>query len=223
MFKATTSRDSYIPALSFHSLTPFYDPLLQWVMQEQRFKRLLMEQANIGHAHHILDLGCGTGTLTRMLKQRYPAAIITGLDIDPAILAIAQHKAANLAIRWTCAAATELPFPDNSYERVVTSLVLHHLSTSSKQKALAEIFRVLRPGGQLHVVDFGPPYSPYACSIAPLMRYLEEIADNLDGYLSTVFAETGFTTISESAPMTTLFGDLYLYALEKPPASVRPL
>jgi ubiquinone/menaquinone biosynthesis C-methylase UbiE len=203
MFKVSTSHSEYIPALSFHSLTPFYDPLLQWVMQEQRFKRLLVEQANIGHAYHVLDFGCGTGTLTRMLKHRYPGAMITGLDIDPAILAIAQHKAAN-------------PFPDNSYDHVVTSLVLHHLPTRSKQKALAEIYRVLRPGGQLHVVDFGPPHSLYARSIAPLMRHLEEVADNLDGYLTPLFAETSFTTMNESAPMTTLFGDLFLYALEKP-------
>jgi ubiquinone/menaquinone biosynthesis C-methylase UbiE len=217
MFKATASHDNYIPALSFHSLTRFYDPLLQWVMQEQRFKELLVEQANIGQAHRVLDVGCGTGTLTRMLKHKYPGATITGLDIDPAILAIAQRKAASLAIHWTCAAATEVPFPNSSYDRVVTSLVLHHLPTKSKQKALAEIYRILRPSGQLYVVDFGSPHSPYARSIAPLMRQLEEVADNLDGYLPFLFADSGFIPISESAPITTLFGDLYLYALEKQP------
>lgn len=70
----------------------------------------------------------------------------------------------------------ELPFPNDSYDRVVTSLVLHHLSTRSKQKALAEIYRVLRPGGQVQVVDFGPPHSPYARFVAPLIRNLEEVA-----------------------------------------------
>jgi ubiquinone/menaquinone biosynthesis C-methylase UbiE len=215
MFKTTKSK-SYIPALSFHSLTPLYDPILQWVMQEQRFKRLLVEQTSIRHDHRVLDFGCGTGTLTCMLKHRYPAAMITGLDIDPAILAIAQQKAAELAIHWICGSATELPFANNSFDRVVTSLVLHHLTTSSKQQAIAEIYRVLRLGGQLHVVDFGPPRSPYSRAIAPLMRNLEEVADNLDGYLPTLFDKTGFTPLNQSAPLTTIFGDLHIYALEKP-------
>jgi ubiquinone/menaquinone biosynthesis C-methylase UbiE len=215
ILKVTRSKP-YIPALSFHSLTPFYDPILQWVMQEQRFKQLLVEQAQIGHDHHVLDFGCGTGTLTHMLKRRYPSALISGLDIDPVILAIAQRKAASLAVWWICASALELPFADDSYDRVVTSLVLHHLTTSGKQQAMAEIYRILRPGGQLHVVDFGPPHWLYSRAIASLMRRLEEVADNLDGYLPSLFAETGFDTLTYSAPLSTIFGDLYLYALEKP-------
>lgn len=214
------SRESYIPALSFHSLTPVYDLLLQWVMQEQRFKRLLVEQVNIGYAYQVLDVGCGTGTLTRMLKRMYPDAMITGVDIDPTIHAIAQRKAVELAIRWVRAAATELPFPNDSYDRVVTSLVLHHLSTRSKQKALAEIYRVLRPGGQVQVVDFGPPHSPYARFVAPLIRNLEEVADNLNGYLPSLFAQIGFIVLKHSTPLTTIFGDLYHSVLEKPSRQV---
>ena len=185
-------------------------------MQEQRFKRLLVDQAQIQHSQHVLDFGCGTGTLTRMLKRTYPSALISGLDIDPLILAIAQQKAASLAIWWTCASALELPFANDSYDCVVTSLVLHHLTTSGKQQAVAEIYRILRPGGQLHVIDFGPPHSPYSRAIAPLLRHLEEVADNLNGYLLSLFARTGFNTLNHSAPLSTIFGDLYLYALEKP-------
>lgn len=219
MFKTNASNRGYIPALSFHRLTPFYDPLLQWVMQEEHFKQMLVQQADIGQTHRVLDLGCGTGTLTRMLKHRYPTASITGLDIDPAILAIAQHKAGSLPIHWTRAAATKLPLPSDSYDRILTSLTLHHLKTADKQRALDECYRVLRPGGQLHVVDFGPPRSAYARVIAPIMRHLEEVVDNLDGYLPLLFVQSGFTTIRESAPIPSLFGNLYLYALEKRLAS----
>jgi ubiquinone/menaquinone biosynthesis C-methylase UbiE len=215
MFKANASNRGYIPALSFHSLTPFYDPLLQWVMQEDRFKQMLVEQADIGQAQRVLDLGCGTGTLTRMLQCSYPTAQITGLDIDPAILAVAQRKAGSLPLRWIRGAATELPLPSDSYDRILTSLTLHHLTTTDKQRALDECFRVLRPGGQLHVVDFGPPRSLYARIIALIMRHLEEVADNLDGCLPLLFTDASFTTISESTPLTSLFGNLYLYALEK--------
>ncbi|MCC6457970.1 MAG: methyltransferase domain-containing protein [Caldilineaceae bacterium] len=216
MFKVNASNRGYIPALSFHSLTPFYDPLLQWVMQEDRFKQMLVEQAGVDQGQRVLDLGCGTGTLTRMLQYSYPTAQITGLDIDSAILALAQRKAGSLPIQWIRGAATELPLPSDSYDRILTSLTLHHLTTADKQRALDECIRVLRPGGQLHVVDFGPPRSPYAHIIALLMRHLEEVADNLDGGLPLLFMEAGFTTICESTPLISLFGNLYLHALEKP-------
>jgi ubiquinone/menaquinone biosynthesis C-methylase UbiE len=216
MSTITESRVSYIPALSFQSLTPLYDPLLRWVMQERRFKQLVVKQAHIQPNHQVIDLGCGTGTLTLMLKQTYPAANIAGLDIDPTILAIAQHKAASLPIAWVRAAATSLPYADNSCDHVVTSLMLHHLTTLNKQRALTEIFRVLRPDGQLHVVDFGRPTTLYARLTAPVMRYLEEVADNLDGYLAKMFEETGFTLPDEPTTISTIFGDLYLYSLKKP-------
>lgn len=56
----------YMPTLRFHSLTPRYDPLLKWIMSEEGFKRQLIRQANIQPDMQVLDLGCGTGTLTLM-------------------------------------------------------------------------------------------------------------------------------------------------------------
>lgn len=206
----------FIPALSFPWLTPFYDPVLRWAMQEQKFKTHLLQQVDIQLGQHVLDLGCGTGTLTLWLKQTHSDAIITGLDIDPAILAIAQRKASTAPITWTCASATQLPYSEHRFERVVTSLMLHHLTSASKQQAIAEIYRVLRPGGQLHVLDFGPPRSAYARGIAPLLRHFEEIADNFEGYLVTLFTTTGFTAIHDTAHITTIAGDLALYRMEKP-------
>ena len=79
----------YIPALSFGWLTPLYDPLLRWAMQEERFKRHLIRQANLQPGHQVLDVGCGTGTLTLLIQQTEPAALVAGLDGDPDILAIA--------------------------------------------------------------------------------------------------------------------------------------
>ncbi|MFT3894180.1 MAG: methyltransferase domain-containing protein [Anaerolineales bacterium] len=95
-----TSPKRYIPALRFKWLTPLYDPLLKWVMREETFKRRIIQQANIQPGMNVLDLGCGTGTLTLMLKRAHPNANITGLDGDPQVLNIAREKSGGMDIRW---------------------------------------------------------------------------------------------------------------------------
>ncbi|HXF59983.1 MAG TPA: methyltransferase domain-containing protein [Caldilineaceae bacterium] len=216
--------DKYIPALSFRWLTPLYDPLLRWAMQEEQFKRDLVRQAALQPGHHVLDLGCGTGTLTLLLKQTQPAAHVTGLDGDSDVLRIAHRKArmAGVAVAWVQGLAYALPYPADVFDRVVTSLVLHHLTTESKQRALAEVARVLRPGGELHVADFGPPRSAYARTLAPLLRHFEEVADNLAGGLPALFSGAGFHQIEETARLVTVVGDLAVYrmAKQKPTANM---
>ena len=95
----------YIPALSFKWLTPLYDPLLKWVMREETFKRKLVQQANIQPRMKVLDLGCGTGTLTLMLKLAHPTAEVTGVDGDPQVLEIAREKSLMVATSHTVPSA----------------------------------------------------------------------------------------------------------------------
>ncbi|TMB47435.1 MAG: methyltransferase domain-containing protein [Deltaproteobacteria bacterium] len=92
----------YVPALGFDWLTRFYDPVLRATVREETFKRRLIEQARIQAAHDVLDLGCGTATLTIMVKQTCPAARVVGLDGDPKVLAIAREKVTRLASRSSC-------------------------------------------------------------------------------------------------------------------------
>ena len=166
------------PALRFRWLTPFYDPLLKWGMQEEAFKRRFIGFANIGPRMNVLDLGCGTGTLAVMLKRAHPDADITGLDGDSRVLEIARKKARDMDIQWEEGLACCLPYPDSVFDRVVTSLVIHHLVTDDKRRAFQEIHRILKPGGQPPVLDFGAPYSLLTRFGARSMRRLEETADN---------------------------------------------
>ena len=207
----------YIPALSFGWLTPFYDPFLKWGMREKIFKHHLIQQANIQPGMRVLDLGCGTGTLTILIKQTYPEANVVGLDGDPTVLEIARSKAnqAGVIITLDQGMAFQLPYPDNSFDRVLSSLVIHHLITTDKQRAMHEIYRVLRPGGELHIVDFGKPRHIYAQLISLVMQRLEEAADNIQGLLPGMIRSAGFAQVEETAQYTTIVGGLSLFQAKK--------
>ena len=138
----------YIPALRYNCLTALYDPILRWTMRESVFKRRLVEQARIERGHRVLDLGCGTATLTLLLQQKHPGAQVVGLDGDPKVLEIARGKAARAGIPIVLdrGMAFELPYADGCFHRVLSSLLFHHLTQENKLRALREVFRVLRPG-----------------------------------------------------------------------------
>ena len=198
----------YIPALSFKWLTPLYDPLLKWVMREETFKRKLIQQANIQPKMKVLDLGCGTGTLTLMLKRAHPSAEVTGMDGDQQVLDIAREKSCGTKIQWDKGLASSLPYPDSVFDRVVTSLVIHHLVTDDKRRTFKEIYRVLKPHGELHLLDFGTPHSSLTRFMITYMRRLEETADNFDGQIPLFVAEAGFGEVKEAQNFVTVFGPL---------------
>jgi ubiquinone/menaquinone biosynthesis C-methylase UbiE len=209
--------EKYIPAFSFRWLTPIYDPFLKWGMCEATFKRHLIQHAYLQPGMRVLDLGCGTGTLTILIKQTHPEAEVIGLDGDLAVLKIARSKANQAGVNITLdyGMAFQLPYPDNSFDRVLSSLVIHHLTTDNKQRAIQEIYRILRPGGELHIVDFGKPKSIYARLIAPIMRRLEEAADNIQGLLPEMMRNAGFQRVEEPAHYTTIVGGLSLFRAKK--------
>ena len=213
-----TNETHYIPALGLNWLTPLYDPLIRWVLREDRFKSHLIRNARIAPGQRVLDLGCGTATLTIMLKQAHPTAVVSGLDGDPKVLEIGRAKArqAGVDITFDEGMAYQLPYPDQSFDRVLSSLVLHHLTTDDKQRALREVVRVLRPGGELHVADVGAPRDVWARSTAGITRHFERTADNLDGLLPGMFRAAGLENVAETAHYSLLLSTLTLYRGQKP-------
>jgi len=203
------NQHAYIPALSFRFLTPFFDFIQKYIVRDIRYKSLLLEQANIQPGHKVLDLGCGTGTLAMMAKAAQPEADVTGLDADPEMLQIAIVKSAEekIPVKFDVGFAHELPYPDASFDRVLSSIMIHHLKTPEKEKAAYEVFRVLKPGGELHIIDFGKPVTWYGKLLGPFLHGFEEANDNIEGKLPQIFGAPGLRT-TITGDFKTFFGDL---------------
>jgi ubiquinone/menaquinone biosynthesis C-methylase UbiE len=142
---------------------------------------------------------------------------VTGLDGDPKILGIARAKVekAGLDIALDTGMSFELPYPDSSFDRVISSLVFHHLTREDKTRTFKEIFRVLSPGGEMHVADFGKPHNSVMYLISLVFRHLEEAGDTINGLLPEMFQKAGFDRVEETDRFMTPFGTLSLYKARK--------
>ncbi len=210
----------YIPALRFKWLTPLYDFFLGITMPEKKIKKQLINCAAISDDSKVLDFGCGTGTLTIMAKQSHPGAHIIGIDIDVKILnrAIRKVQAKGLDILLLNYDGVKLPFQNNSFQRVISCLVFHHLDTDTKQSVLAEIFRVLNKNGQLYIADFGRSNSWIQRTLFNIIRGLDGFKStkaNADGLLPKLISAAGFENVGIQRRFKTMFGEVQIISAEK--------
>jgi len=208
---------SYVPALGFDWLTRFYDPLLALTLREKTLKGRLIDQAGIAAGHDVLDVGCGTGTLAVLAKTRQPRARVVGLDGDRAVLEIAREKIVRAGVDVELhegLANSEPTFEPASFDRVLTSLVLHHLTTEEKREALGAMRRWLRPAGELHVLDFGPQENVLLALLARGVGWLDgatRLRDNWEGRLPELMRDAGFARAEEIGRAFTPFGSVSFY------------
>jgi ubiquinone/menaquinone biosynthesis C-methylase UbiE len=211
------SRRAFIPAAGHDWLLPLYDPLLR-LFGEGSIKRALVEQARVEPDHRALDIGCGTGTLTVLIKQLHPSAEVVGLDPDARALTRATQKAerAGLSIRFDEGFSSELPYPDASFDRVFSSFMLHHLEREEKLSTLQEVRRVLRPGGSLHLLDFGEPRGRLGRLLSHVLHSGEQLHDNVEGRVPGLMRDAGLADVEEVSHRTVIVGSISYYRASHP-------
>ena len=140
---------------------PYYDLVtnLMTLGNARRLRRATVEHALIVPGDSVLDVGCGTGEVTLAAKARAKHGTVYGIDPAPEMIAVARKKAdrKRLEIDFRVGVIESLPLPDASIDVVTSSLMMHHLPEQLKVRGLAEVYRVLKPGGRLLIADFMRP------------------------------------------------------------------
>ncbi|MEQ8539322.1 MAG: class I SAM-dependent methyltransferase [Coleofasciculus sp. D1-CHI-01] len=133
-----------------------YDPITQYALppNETWVRQELIDRIQ-GTPRRILDLGCGTGSTTLLLKKAFPEAEVIGLDLSPYMLVMAERKAeaAGVDMQWRHGKAEETGLPEASFDLVTASLLFHETPTAVAKSILRESFRLLKGGGQVLILD----------------------------------------------------------------------
>src|SRR5262245_48615369 len=197
---ASEGQRTYIPAATYDWLLPLYDVIAK-LLGTEAAHRQLVDQADIEPADHVLDIGCGTGNLTLLVKSIHPRAEVVGLDPDPKALSRARRKAEErgCAVQFDRGFSDELPYAEAAFDCVFSAFMLHHLALDVKEKTLREARRVLRNDGAFYALDFGGTHG----IIAHLFRHAH-MADQ--HRIPALMREAGFAEVTELAPRDTILG-----------------
>jgi ubiquinone/menaquinone biosynthesis C-methylase UbiE len=200
-----TDHAQYLPGMGKSWLLPLYDPLTR-LLGLPAVHRELVAHARLAPGQRVLDIGCGTGNLVRAVKSLHRDVEVTGIDPDPAALARGRRKAARarLDLRFDPGFAQALPYPDASFDRVLSSLMFHHLDEGDRPRALSEARRVLKPGGAMVVLDFAGSHR------GPMSRS-HRLRDHAGGRIPELMLQAGFAEAGESGHTRTRVGRCTLW------------
>jgi ubiquinone/menaquinone biosynthesis C-methylase UbiE len=210
------TKHDYIPAAGRDAFLPGYD-LLTRVLGMHKGYDAFVAQAELTDGLRVLEIGCGTGNVTVRAKRAAPGADVIATDPDPLALARAQRKARGLTgVRFEHAYAQELPFADGEFDRVLSSMMLHHLDDDVKAAAAVEMYRVLRPGGILQIADVGGPMTANDGFMARRMLRSPQIAGSLGDAIPRLLRSVGFDASVVASRPHRFIGRLTFYRAVRP-------
>lgn len=153
---------------------PYYDATV-WLMscgREKAIRKETIKLAFLKSGDRILEVGCGTGSLTIEAKKAAgPSGEVQGIDAAPEMIEVARKKAlkAGLDIGFKVGLMEQIPFDDDYFDGVLCSFMIFHMSCDSRRKGFGEIYRTLKPNGTLLIVDIEPPSNPFLKGILTLV------------------------------------------------------
>ncbi len=185
-------KKNFIPAWHYNFLTPLYKPFMD-LFFGGTFKTIT-KLINLKPNETLLDLGCGPGSLLRVLHKKHPSNKLIGLDIDSKILKIAQSRLSN-KIKLIESSAIATPLPNNSFDVVISTLAIHHLQSADKERMIAEAHRILKTGGHFFLFDYTKPYSSFGRIFVALFRKSENMDNALEGKYTEWMKKAGFKEV----------------------------
>lgn len=194
-----------IAPVTYDAVTRFAAP-----PNERKLRQKAISMIN-GQPKRILDLGCGTGSSTLMLKKVFPNAAVMGLDLSPYMLVMAENKSkkANLAIDWQQGLAEATSFSDNEFDLISVAFLFHETPVVISQAILQECLRLLKSGGQIVILDGNQQRLRHADWLIKLFRepYSKVYAaENMDDWLQDLqFQEVQTKYVGWISQMTTGF------------------
>ena len=217
-----TTGKTYVSAAGRDWLLPFFDPFTK-LLGIGASHRKLISQAAISPGHRVLEIGCGTGNMAILAKALTPAAQVVGIDPDPKALSRARRKAQRrqTPIQFDPGFSEDLPYPDASFDEVLSAFMLHHVKPDAKPLTLREAFRVLKPGGSLHLADFEEGNRPSAGFHGLVASTVHSRHGSSPHHVVLdLMSEAGFADPEEVAHQTTLLGRVVYYRALRPNSQI---
>lgn len=209
--KFSMEKKEFIPALGYDFLTDWYDWTIKLTMPERKFRRLLVEQLDPQPGEKILEFGFGTGANLLLVKEKCPDADLRGLDIDPKVRSLADHKLKKRGfdLPLDLYDGGAFPYADGQFDKVYSCLVFHQLDAAAKLACLREIQRVLRMGGHLVIADWGEAAHigmRLAFGLVQLLDGFKTTNDNVQGRMPGFIREAGFQNVAVAGSINTAIG-----------------
>ena len=190
--------------MTLNWLAPFYDRWCPGIGLGLPFRLETLRHAALRSGDRVLDVGCGTGVLTRLAAETVGmTGEVIGVDPAPKMIAVARANATRAGSRaqFRPAVIEGLPFEDGRFDVVLSSLMLHHLPPDVKQAGVEEVYRVLKPGGRFVVVDFDcSQANPFYRFLGWPLRLIPMLRDHAAGRLEPYFRRAGFQPVKAAGP-----------------------